>query len=160
MTDVKIPFRPWASTDSNVINIAQVHRNAMPKRLPVLPPPPPPPVAAPAPLDLSSGSSNNQAEMCRSKKPKAKPKENVTHLDGRVNKRMSREKRILANTRERVRVHEITAAFESLRQTIPSYSNSQKLSKLSILRIACSYINVSNLKFLMRNDRLIYNFPR
>jgi atonal protein 8 len=55
-------------------------------------------------------------------------------------KNMTRERRIEANARERTRVHTISAAFDTLRQTIPSYSNSQKLSKLSILRIACSYI--------------------
>lgn len=55
-------------------------------------------------------------------------------------KNMTRERRIEANARERTRVHTISAAFDTLRTTIPSYSNSQKLSKLSILRIACSYI--------------------
>jgi atonal protein 8 len=55
-------------------------------------------------------------------------------------KNMTRERRIEANARERTRVHTISAAFDTLRKSIPSYSHSQKLSKLSILRIACSYI--------------------
>ncbi|XP_076032238.1 atonal bHLH transcription factor 8-like protein net [Oratosquilla oratoria] len=55
-------------------------------------------------------------------------------------KNMTRERRIEANARERTRVHTISAAFEKLRQSVPSYSHNQKLSKLSILRIACSYI--------------------
>lgn len=55
-------------------------------------------------------------------------------------KNMTRERRIEANARERTRVHTISAAFDTLRQSIPSYSNSQKLSKLSVLRVACSYI--------------------
>lgn len=55
-------------------------------------------------------------------------------------KNMTRERRIEANARERTRVHTISAAFDTLRQAIPSYSNSQKLSKLSVLRVACSYI--------------------
>lgn len=55
-------------------------------------------------------------------------------------KNMTRERRIEANARERTRVHTISAAFDKLRHTIPSYSNTQKLSKLSVLRIACSYI--------------------
>lgn len=53
---------------------------------------------------------------------------------------MTRERRIEANARERTRVHTISAAYEKLRRAIPAYSNAQKLSKLSILRIACSYI--------------------
>lgn len=55
-------------------------------------------------------------------------------------KNMTRERRIEANARERTRVHTISAAFDRLRENIPSYSNTQKLSKLSILRVACSYI--------------------
>lgn len=55
-------------------------------------------------------------------------------------KNMTRERRIEANARERTRVHTISAAFDTLRKAIPSYSHNQKLSKLSVLRIACSYI--------------------
>ncbi|CAH1186560.1 unnamed protein product [Phyllotreta striolata] len=55
-------------------------------------------------------------------------------------KNMTRERRIEANARERTRVHTISAAFDTLRRSIPSYSHNQKLSKLSVLRIACSYI--------------------
>lgn len=55
-------------------------------------------------------------------------------------KNMTRERRIEANARERTRVHTISAAFDTLRRAIPAYSHNQKLSKLSVLRIACSYI--------------------
>ena len=55
-------------------------------------------------------------------------------------KNMTRQRRIEANARERTRVHTISAAFESLRRAVPSYSYNQRLSKLAILRIACSYI--------------------
>lgn len=55
-------------------------------------------------------------------------------------KNMTRERRIEANARERTRVHTISAAFDTLRRAVPAYSNNQKLSKLSVLRIACSYI--------------------
>lgn len=55
-------------------------------------------------------------------------------------KNMTRERRIEANARERTRVHTISAAYETLRKSIPAYSNAQKLSKLSVLRVACSYI--------------------
>lgn len=55
-------------------------------------------------------------------------------------KNMTRERRIEANARERTRVHTISAAFDTLRKSVPSYAQSQKLSKLSVLRVACSYI--------------------
>ncbi|XP_076823412.1 uncharacterized protein LOC143469556 isoform X1 [Clavelina lepadiformis] len=55
-------------------------------------------------------------------------------------KNLTRERRLVANARERTRVHTISSAFDELRGQIPSYSCNQKLSKLAILRIACSYI--------------------
>ncbi|XP_050524857.1 transcription factor Atoh8 [Daktulosphaira vitifoliae] len=55
-------------------------------------------------------------------------------------KNMSKARRIEANARERSRVHTISAAFDTLRATIPSYSKNQKLSKLSTIRIASAYI--------------------
>lgn len=55
-------------------------------------------------------------------------------------KNMTRERRIEANARERTRVHTISAAYDTLRRAIPAYSNTQKLSKLSVLRVAFSYI--------------------
>lgn len=65
---------------------------------------------------------------------------NSIRREQRNYKNMTRERRIEANARERTRVHTISAAFDTLRRSIPSYSNVQKLSKLSVLRIACSYI--------------------
>ncbi|KAK9517537.1 hypothetical protein VZT92_022900 [Zoarces viviparus] len=55
-------------------------------------------------------------------------------------KGIQQTRRLLANARERTRVHTISAAFEALRKQVPCYSYGQKLSKLAILRIACNYI--------------------
>ena len=70
--------------------------------------------------------------------------DDIDGLSGRRNRKnyksMTRERRIEANARERTRVHTISAAFDALRKAVPSYSYNQKLSKLAILRIACSYI--------------------
>lgn len=63
-----------------------------------------------------------------------------TRREQRNYKNMTRERRIEANARERTRVHTISAAFDTLRKSVPAYSHNQKLSKLSVLRIACSYI--------------------
>ena len=60
--------------------------------------------------------------------------------DNKNYKNMSRERRLIANARERTRVHTISTAFDALRQAIPTYSYNQKLSKLAILRIASAYI--------------------
>ena len=55
-------------------------------------------------------------------------------------KNMTRERRMQANARERTRVHTISAAFEALRRAVLSFSHGQRLSKLSILRVASAYI--------------------
>ena len=68
------------------------------------------------------------------------PATNSTHNSKRP--RLTYNKRLEANARERERVHNLTAAFESLRQVIPMYGDQPKLSRLSILRIACSYVLV------------------
>lgn len=72
-----------------------------------------------------------------SESPKSKTSQ---QMQQRNYKNMTRERRIEANARERTRVHTISAAFDTLRSSIPAYSHNQKLSKLSVLRIACSYI--------------------
>ncbi|XP_022917028.1 transcription factor ATOH8 [Onthophagus taurus] len=65
-------------------------------------------------------------------------------------KNMTRERRIEANARERTRVHTISAAFDTLRKSVPAYSSAQKLSKLSVLRVACSYI--ATLSSMLQDD--------
>ena len=54
---------------------------------------------------------------------------------------MTRERRVEANARERQRVQTITEQFETLRNVIPIDDKMAKMSKLSIIKIATSYIN-------------------
>lgn len=86
--------------------------------------------SVPLPQSSSSASSSSEQKSPSSNKPSSQ----------RNYKNMTRERRIEANARERTRVHTISAAYDTLRKSIPSYSNTQKLSKLSVLRVACSYI--------------------
>jgi atonal protein 8 len=87
-------------------------------------------VSVPLPQSSSSTSSSSTQNAPTCNKPSSQ----------RNYKNMTRERRIEANARERTRVHTISAAYDTLRKSIPSYSNTQKLSKLSVLRVACSYI--------------------
>ncbi|XP_074760445.1 transcription factor ATOH8 [Athene noctua] len=87
-------------------------------------PPPPPPAARPPPPAASS--------------PRPRPGE-AAGVSPEI-KALQQTRRLLANARERTRVHTISAAFEALRKQVPCYSYGQKLSKLAILRIACNYI--------------------
>jgi atonal protein 8 len=53
----------------------------------------------------------------------------------------SRSRRLVANARERSRIHILSDAFENLRRAVPCYSQDQKLSKLAILKLATYYIS-------------------
>ncbi|KAM6269584.1 transcription factor ATOH8 isoform 1-T1 [Porphyrio hochstetteri] len=88
-------------------------------------PPPPPPAARPPPPPPAAS-------------PRPRPGE-ASGVSPEI-KALQQTRRLLANARERTRVHTISAAFEALRKQVPCYSYGQKLSKLAILRIACNYI--------------------
>ncbi|XP_011056391.1 PREDICTED: uncharacterized protein LOC105147218 isoform X1 [Acromyrmex echinatior] len=90
-------------------------------------------------VQIASSSQNHQTHQSHQVAPMTS---RLHHQGGqqRNYKNMTRERRIEANARERTRVHTISAAFDTLRRAIPAYSHNQKLSKLSVLRIACSYI--------------------
>ncbi|XP_065667564.1 basic helix-loop-helix transcription factor amos [Hydra vulgaris] len=66
------------------------------------------------------------------------------------------QRRLVANARERSRVHALSNAFNLLRTSIPSYSPEQKLSKLTILRVAINYI--SALEEILNDNPSIQNF--
>lgn len=85
-------------------------------------------------IDTQSNATKSSVQMTHSTSQKSKSSNHRNY------KNMTRERRIEANARERTRVHTISAAFDTLRQAVPSYSSTQKLSKLSVLRVACSYI--------------------
>ncbi|XP_069349925.1 transcription factor ATOH8 isoform X2 [Eulemur rufifrons] len=109
------------------------------------PPAPPEPAVRPAPPTRPGESSyssishviyNNHPDSSAS--PRKRPGE-ATAASSEI-KALQQTRRLLANARERTRVHTISAAFEALRKQVPCYSYGQKLSKLAILRIACNYI--------------------
>lgn len=88
-------------------------------------------------------SSTSQASSHISNKDASEsPRKRMGEASGVVTeiKAIQQTRRLLANARERTRVHTISAAFEALRKQVPCYSYGQKLSKLAILRIACNYI--------------------
>lgn len=93
------------------------------------------PTKATTPLTSTASSSLSSSLPQVSLPAPSKPKSAQRNY-----KNMTRERRIEANARERSRVHTISAAYDTLRHAVPSYSSTQKLSKLSVLRIACSYI--------------------
>ncbi|CAH2239233.1 jg17408 [Pararge aegeria aegeria] len=131
-------FRPWSYVEEPQIEPLSLVKKSetsllRQRRRPLEPPPP----LTPTPIPDTPGP------------PRVPPHPGVTDpgftekikpREQRNYKNMTRERRIEANARERTRVHTISAAFDTLRKAVPSYSHNQKLSKLSVLRIACAYI--------------------
>lgn len=138
------PFRPWSvPPQSEPLSLVKKSQPSLlrQRRRPVeVPSPSPAPIRPqdvgpprvpphPAVADYTPSESNSRTES-QTGRPR----------DQRNYKNMTRERRIEANARERTRVHTISAAFDTLRRAVPSYSHNQKLSKLSVLRVACAYI--------------------
>ena len=66
---------------------------------------------------------------------------------GPKKKKMTKERivklkirRVKANSRERTRMHGLNNALDALREHVPCYSKTQKLSKIETLRLARNYI--------------------
>ncbi|XP_059048728.1 transcription factor Atoh8 [Achroia grisella] len=132
------PFRPWSFIEEpqqeplSLVKKTSETSLLRQRRRPVEPavvPPPPVPETRPGPPRVPPHPG-----VVESYPEKPKPREQRNY------KNMTRERRIEANARERTRVHTISAAFDTLRRSVPAYSHNQKLSKLSVLRIACAYI--------------------
>lgn len=129
------PFRPWSFTEEpqrEPLSLVKKETSLLrQRRRPLEPPPPPipPPPGPPGPPRVPPHPG-----VVEPYQEKSKPREQRNY------KNMTRERRIEANARERTRVHTISAAFDTLRRSVPAYSHNQKLSKLSVLRIACAYI--------------------
>ncbi|XP_026495752.1 transcription factor ATOH8 [Vanessa tameamea] len=133
------PFRPWSFAEEpqqeplSLVKKTSETSLLRQRRRPLEPPPPKVPTPTP---DTRPGPPRVPPHpgVVESFADRSKPREQRNY------KNMTRERRIEANARERTRVHTISAAFDTLRKSVPSYSHNQKLSKLSVLRIACAYI--------------------
>lgn len=64
----------------------------------------------------------------------------------------SRYRRLIANERERNRMHGLNVAFENLRSVLPSLGSSKQFSKYETLQMASNYINA--LREIILNDDL------
>ncbi|KAJ7324519.1 hypothetical protein JRQ81_017539 [Phrynocephalus forsythii] len=142
------PVRKDTCLRSVSLNGAERHPfsdHGLPSRIMVCPPPPPPEQQQPPPPPRAPESSYSSVPHVlysgspdASPSPRKRPGE-AAGISSEI-KAIQQTRRLLANARERTRVHTISAAFEALRKQVPCYSYGQKLSKLAILRIACNYI--------------------
>ncbi|XP_071156865.1 neurogenic differentiation factor 6-A-like [Mytilus edulis] len=105
--------------------------------------------------DLDEGSENDEYDLEKQKKKKNKneakegsPEQKTPKKRGPKKKKMTkarlaklRLRRMKANTRERNRMHGLNDALDILREHVPCYSKTQKLSKIETLRLARNYIS-------------------
>ena len=69
---------------------------------------------------------------------------NLQKLSKQKRGRMSTQKRMLVNARERERMRVLNKAFESLRDALPCYIADGHMAKITTLRLAINYINALN----------------
>lgn len=83
-----------------------------------------------------------EEEECDDENSGDKPKKRGPKKRKMTAARMERSKlrRMKANTRERMRMHDLNSALDNLRKVVPCYSKTQKLSKIETLRLAKNYI--------------------
>lgn len=62
-------------------------------------------------------------------------------------------KRTAANERERKRMHTVNSAFDQLRELVPTYPSTRKLSKIDTLKLACTYIQ--DLRAILINSQIM-----
>ncbi|XP_069033666.1 transcription factor atoh8 [Embiotoca jacksoni] len=150
----QLPASPFSSPEISLWppSISQPLSNRLKLGLhstfPLSPPPSHPAFSLEPPLSGSRGcqpSRGHEHMEPQASSPKESPRRRIgmsADGPGRLPevKAIQQTRRLLANARERTRVHTISAAFEALRKQVPCYSYGQKLSKLAILRIACNYI--------------------
>ncbi|XP_014674108.1 PREDICTED: neurogenic differentiation factor 1-like [Priapulus caudatus] len=78
-------------------------------------------------------ATKTEAKMPRKRGPKKKKMTKARVLKFKL-------RRCKANSRERTRMHGLNDALDTLREVIPVYSKTQKLSKIETLRLASNYI--------------------
>ncbi|OWF42576.1 neurogenic differentiation factor 1-like [Mizuhopecten yessoensis] len=91
--------------------------------------------------DSMSSNKDKQSENKGEQEPKV-PKKRGPKKKQMTKARVVklRVRRVKANTRERNRMHGLNDALDELREHVPCYSKTQKLSKIETLRLARNYI--------------------
>jgi hypothetical protein len=85
---------------------------------------------------------NRQCHFNQNPENRELDKKNKTRVDVKLRSfnNSYRYRRMIANARERRRMHEINAEFDNLRSVLPVLSNDRQFSKYETLQMAQSYI--------------------
>lgn len=94
--------------------------------------------------------NNNHTKSSAASKRQPKKRKGVSARERNL-------RRLESNERERVRMHNLNAAFQGLRAVIPHVEASQKLSKIETLSLAKNYIMaLTNTICEMRGEEHVY----
>jgi hypothetical protein len=99
------------------------------------------------PYDRSPGGGST----CSTSSDESGNEDGETEAQGKPDQHV--RKRTAANERERKRMHTVNSAFDQLRELVPTYPSSRKLSKIDTLKLACTYIQ--DLKTLLINSHIM-----
>ncbi|XP_031623964.1 protein dimmed [Contarinia nasturtii] len=78
---------------------------------------------------------------------------NSRRRKGQLNAKERNARRLESNERERMRMHSLNDAFQSLREVIPHVKKERRLSKIETLTLAKNYIEaLTNIIVLMRGE--------
>ena len=102
-----------------------------------------------APYDRSPGGGST----CTSSDESSNEDADSTGGSGKTEQGCGTPKRTAANERERRRMHTVNSAFDQLRELVPTYPTSRKLSKIDTLKLACTYIQ--DLKTLLVSSQIM-----
>ena len=100
-----------------------------------------------APYDRSPGGGST----CSTSSDESSNEDAET--DSLVKSDLHGRKRTAANERERKRMHTVNSAFDQLRELVPTYPSTRKLSKIDTLKLACTYIQ--DLKALLISSQIL-----
>ena len=101
-----------------------------------------------APYDRSPGGGST----CSTSSDESCNEDGEGEIHGKPDQHV--RKRTAANERERKRMHTVNSAFDQLRELVPTYPSSRKLSKIDTLKLACTYIQ--DLKALLINSHIMH----
>lgn len=100
-----------------------------------------------APYDRSPGGGSTCSTSSDESGNEEGDAETHTKVDQHIRKRTA------ANERERKRMHTVNSAFDQLRELVPTYPSTRKLSKIDTLKLACTYIQ--DLRAILINSQIM-----
>ncbi|KAJ6634772.1 Protein dimmed, partial [Pseudolycoriella hygida] len=106
--------------------------------------------------EMTDSSSQSDTSGCGSRG--RAPNTSLRRRKGTLNAKERNIRRLESNERERMRMHSLNDAFQSLREVIPHVKKERRLSKIETLTLAKNYITaLTDVIVMMRGDEDNHN---